>query len=63
VSADLDRLRRWEDSGAPWRVVLRAPGEVEVALLTCDLGEEAGRLRSADPEVLAHIGHRNGSDD
>jgi hypothetical protein len=42
MSTDLDRLRRWEDSGAPWRVVLRKPGEVEIVLLTCDLGEEAG---------------------
>jgi hypothetical protein len=63
VSADVDRLRRWEDSGAPWRVVLRADGAVEIALLTCDLGEEVGRLRSAEPALLEFVGDRTRSDD
>jgi hypothetical protein len=63
MSTELDRLRRWEDSGAPWRVVLRKPGEVEIVLLTCDLGEEAGRVRSADPALLDFVGDRTRSDD
>jgi hypothetical protein len=63
VTDSLDRLRRWEDSGAPWRVVVRRPGEVEIALLTCDLGEEVGRLHSTDPAVLDHVGDRIRSDD
>jgi hypothetical protein len=63
VTDSLDRLRRWEDSGAPWRVVVRRPGEVEIALLTCDLGEEVGRLHSTDPAVLDHVGDRTRSDD
>jgi hypothetical protein len=56
------RLRRWEESGAPWRVVARASGGVVVALLTCDLGEEVDRFHSADPALLAYIGPRNRSD-
>jgi hypothetical protein len=55
VSDALDRLRRWEESGATWRIVVRTPGDVEIALLTCDAGEEVDRIRTADPAVLAHI--------
>jgi hypothetical protein len=57
----LAQLRRWEASGAHWRV-LRGPtppgGELEIALLSCDAGEEMGRLRSADPDLLGHVGDR-----
>jgi hypothetical protein len=63
VSDALAHLRRWEDSGATWRVVVRTPDSVEIALLTCDAGEEVDRLRSADPAVLAHIGDRSRSED
>lgn len=62
MSDDLGRLRRWEDSGARWRVVLRTADEVELALLTCDTGEEMGRLRTAVPDVLDHVGDRQRSD-
>ena len=54
----VDQLRRWTDSGAVWEVVRRAAGGVEVALLTCDAGEEVARLRSSDPAVLAYLGGR-----
>ena len=56
------QLRRWTDSGAVWRVVSRAAGGVEIALLTCDAGEEVARLRSREPELLAYIGERDRSD-
>ena len=56
-------LQRWEDSGAVWRVVHRAPDEVAVALLRCDGGEEVGRLRGGGPAWLAHLAGREGSDD
>jgi hypothetical protein len=59
----LAHLRRWEESGATWRVVVRTPAEVEIALLTCDAGEEVDRLRSADADVLDHVGSRVRSDD
>ena len=48
-------LRRWEASGAVWRVVGRAtrPGgaAVTIALLTCDGGEQVGELRCSEDAV------------
>ena len=58
MSNALTRLLRWEDSGATWRVLGRTPDSVELALLTCDAGEEVDRLRSADPAVLEHVDAR-----
>jgi hypothetical protein len=58
MSEALERLRRWEDSGATWRVLVRAPDSVEIALLSCDAGEEMDRLRTADPAVLEHVDAR-----
>jgi len=63
VSEDLDALRRWETSGATWQVLAREVGEVDIALLTCDAGEQVGRLRSAEVDVLAYVGDRARSDD
>jgi hypothetical protein len=60
--APVARLRRWEDSGATWRVVARTRSEVVIALLTCDAGEEVDRLHSADPALLAYVGGRDRSD-
>ena len=59
MSDALARLRRWEESGATWRVLVRTPDSVELALLTCDAGEEMDRLRSADPDLLDHVGDRS----
>ncbi len=64
MSADpVDELRRWEQSGGGWRVVGRAGGGITVALLTCDGGEEMGRLASYDAAFLAYVGGRAASDD
>jgi hypothetical protein len=52
------QLRRWEDSGAVWRVIARTGSEVVVALLTCTAGEEVGRLRSSDPDLMRFVGSR-----
>ena len=62
MSEDLEALRRWETGGATWRVLAREAGLVDVALLTCDAGEQVGRLRSAEPDVLAYVGERTRSD-
>jgi hypothetical protein len=51
----LARLRRWEESGATWRVIVRTGEDVEIALLSCDAGEEMDRLRSADAELLEYV--------
>jgi hypothetical protein len=55
-------LRRWEGSGAIWRVLSRAPDRLEIVLLTCTGDEEMGRLTSSDPDLLAFVGDRAGSD-
>jgi hypothetical protein len=62
MTDDLERLRRWEGSGAIWRVLMRTTTEVEIAFLTCDAGEQVDRLRSADPALLAYLDGR-GTDD
>lgn len=48
-------LRRWEDAGGVWRVATRQGDRVTVALCRCDGGEEADRLTSADPDLLAYV--------
>lgn len=63
MSEDLDALRRWETSGATWQVLGREMGAVDIALLTCDAGEQVGRLRSDEADVLAYVGDRRRSDD
>ena len=55
ASRELDRLRRWEGAGGGWQVLTRGPDWVEVALLSCTLGEEMDRLRSSDPDVLEYV--------
>jgi hypothetical protein len=62
MTSDVVRLQRWEDSGATWQVVARTPDGLLIALLTCDLGEEVGRLLSDDPAVLGFVGGRDRSD-
>jgi hypothetical protein len=57
------RLRRWEDSGAVWRVLSRTDDALVISLLTCSAGEEVDRLRSSDPDLLDFVGRRAGSDD
>jgi hypothetical protein len=62
MSEDLDRLRRWEDSGAAWRIVVATGDAVEISLLTCDAGEEMDRIRSSEPDLLDHVRTRPGDD-
>ncbi|HEX4977490.1 MAG TPA: hypothetical protein VFV40_06450 [Nocardioides sp.] len=56
-------LRRWEASGAVWEVLADSGQELTVALLTCDAGEEMGRVRSSDQALRAYVGPRRRSDD
>ncbi len=64
----LAQLQRWEAGGAHWRVLHRPPGtasggELELALLSCDAGEEMGRLRSADADLARYVGDRDSDED
>ena len=63
MSEDLDALRRWEAGGATWRVLARTEGELDLALLTCDAGEQVGRLQTREPDVREHVGARWRSDE
>jgi hypothetical protein len=58
-------LRRWEQSGGAWRVVLRMPGRLELELLSCDAGEVMQRVTAAppDPELERHLAGRDASDE
>lgn len=62
MNEDLEQLRRWEASGAPWQVLQRTGNGVVVQLLACTGGEEVARIVSDNPEVLAHVGARDRSD-
>ncbi len=52
---DLAALRRWEGSGAVWRVLARGGDQVTVGLFSCDGGEEMGRIVSSDPALRAYV--------
>ena len=59
---DLERLRRWEDSGGTWRVVGRRGSTMTIALCRCDGGEEVDRFTSSDSAVLGHVRDRETSE-
>ena len=52
---DVERLTRWRAAGGGWRVLVRTPGSLTVALLTCDGGEEMDRIVSSDPALVAYV--------
>lgn len=56
-------LRRWQESGAVWRVVARSPGQVTVALLRCDGGEEAERFSTSDEQLRSFLAGRTSSEE
>ncbi len=59
----VERLRRWEESGAVWRVLFGPSPQLTVAFLRCDGGEEVDRLVSDHPDLLAFVAARSASDD
>ncbi|MCW2539933.1 MAG: hypothetical protein JWN95_1658 [Frankiales bacterium] len=56
-------LRRWESTGAVWRVLARTARSATVSLCRCDGGEEQQRLTSADPALLAFLADRTSSEE
>lgn len=62
MSPGVEKLRRWEGSGAIWQVLFRTDTTVAVALMTCTANEEVDRLVTDDPAVLEFIGGRRSSD-
>ncbi|MFI5502244.1 hypothetical protein ACIA5E_24540 [Nocardia asteroides] len=59
----VETLRRWQDSGAIWRVLARRADAVTVGLFECTGGQEVDRFTSTDPAVLRFIGERSTSED
>jgi hypothetical protein len=53
----VEKLRRWELSGASWRVVDRAGGRAVVELCTCT-GELMETLTSSEAALLAYLDAR-----
>lgn len=58
----MERLERWQEFGAVWRVVSRAAGTLTISLCRCDGGEEIDQLTSNDPDLLAWLGSRTSSE-
>ncbi|QBS38808.1 hypothetical protein [Nocardia sp. CS682] len=56
-------LRRWEESGAVWRVLRRSAGQVTIGLYECTGGQEVDRFTSTDPALLRFLGNRSGNQD
>ena len=61
AESPVEKLQRWERSGATWRVISRSAVSAEVELCTCT-GEPMERLVSEDPRLLEFLGERNGAD-
>jgi hypothetical protein len=58
----VDKLQRWELSGATWRVLRRSEDSAEVELCTCT-GEPMERLTSGDPGLLDFLDARAAAED
>ncbi|MCC2316274.1 hypothetical protein [Cellulomonas xiejunii] len=58
-----DALRRWEDSGAVWRVLGRDGTRVTVGLWTCTGDEVVDRVEADGPALTAFLAGRESSED
>jgi hypothetical protein len=55
-------LRRWESFGGRWRVLARSGGSVTVALLSCDGGEQMGRVAGSSFDLAGYEASRGPGD-
>lgn len=62
-SDPVETLRRWEDTGAVWRVLARDDEHATVGLFTCTGGEEVSRVTSSNPALRDFLGDRASSED
>lgn len=58
----VDRLERWQQFGATWRVASRRAETVTISLCRCDGGEEIDRLTSDDANLLRWLAGRTSSE-
>lgn len=62
-SYDLQRLLRWRDSGATWRVLAIRDDAVTISLCRCDdESEEVERLVSTEPDLIEFARHHPNQD-
>lgn len=55
ISYDLQRLLRWQDSGATWRVLGYRDKTITISLCRCDdESEEVDRLVSDQPDLVEY---------
>ena len=59
----VERLERWQQFGAVWRVTSERSATVTISLCRCDGGEEVGQIVSDDAHLLEWLGGRMNSDD
>jgi hypothetical protein len=59
----VERLERWQQFGAVWRVLSHRSGTVTISLCRCDGGEEVGQIVSRDAHLLDWLGGRRSSDE
>lgn len=55
MGTDRDTLERWESFGGVWRVLALDDHAATVSLCRCDGGEEAQRLTTTEPELVAWL--------
>lgn len=55
MGTDRDSLERWENFGGVWRVLALDDHAATVSLCRCDGGEEAQRLTTTEPELVAWL--------
>lgn len=59
----VDALRRWEESGAVWRVLSREGARITVGLWTCTGDELVDRVTSNDPALARFVADRPSNDE
>jgi hypothetical protein len=55
MALTIERLERWADAGAHWRVVHHSERHAVVEFQECT-GEPVERVSSDDPAVIAYLG-------
>jgi hypothetical protein len=55
-------LERWESFGGRWRVLARSAGSVTIGLLSCDSGEQMGRVTGSSMALADYEAGRGQGD-
>ena len=55
-------LGRWESFGGHWRVISRSEESVTIGLLSCDSGEQMGRVTGSSLDLAGYEADRRQGD-